>query len=420
MNPTPDATVLAGEPIAPIRPHERLRELDVLRGFTLIGVLLVNISDFTRNSHEGLDPWWYQALGAATGGKFATLFQLMFGIGFAVQMDRWRGPASHQVPRYVLRCAVLFAIGWAAEFLGSGMILVGYAMTALGLLFFRNVRARTLLVSVAVFLVLYSWKADQVTRSQLNTWSSRDSVTAVLRQQAASARQDRMMRLVRQSRAESASFFRSRSLWLQGNFERFRQGLVLPNLGTFTLFLLGMILWRKRAFLIPAERSRRRLLYTTLALTAGLAGQLWAAQHVDDGGVRSALEQAQRRGTDFVTMTLLSLGYASSVLMLYRAGVLARLWSLLAWQGRMGLTVFILQNFVLVWIFSDWGLGFKNLSYRWDVPLTLIITTALLVVCRVWLSRFRSGPVEGLWRFLTYGMLGTRGRTPEVISPATS
>ena len=283
--------MLAGEPIAPIRPHERLRELDVLRGFTLIGVLLVNISDFTRNSHEGLDPWWYQALGAATGGKFATLFQLMFGIGFAVQMDRWRGPASHQVPRYVLRCAVLFAIGWAAEFLGSGMILVGYAMTALGLLFFRNVRARTLLVSVAVFLVLYSWKADQVTRSQLNTWSSRDSVTAVLRQQAASARQDRMMRLVRQSRAESASFFRSRSLWLQGNFERFRQGLVLPNLGTFTLFLLGMILWRKRAFLIPAERSRRRLLYTTLALTAGLAGQLWAAQHVDDGGVRSALDQ---------------------------------------------------------------------------------------------------------------------------------
>ena len=420
MNPIPEATPFADDPIAPIHPHERLRELDVMRGFTLVGVLLVNISDFTRNSHEGLDPWWYQALGAATGGKFATLFQLMFGIGFAIQMDRWRGPASHQVPRYILRCAVLFAIGWAAEFLGSGMILVSYAMTALGLLFFRNVRRRTLLVSGAVFLALYSSRADQVVRSQLSSWNTRDSVTAVLRQQEATVRQNRMMSLVRQSRAQSASFFRSRSLWIQGNFERFRLGLVLPNLGTFTLFLLGMFLWRKRVFSIPAEHSRRQLLYTILALMVGLGGQLWAAQQNDNGGVRSALEQAQRRGTDFVTMTLLSLGYASSVLLLLRTGVFARLWSLLALQGRMGLTVFILQNFALVWIFSDWGLGFKNLSYRWDIPLTLIITTAVLVVCRVWLGRFRSGPVEGLWRLLTYGTRGTGGKPPRAISPATS
>ena len=410
-----------GGSVAPVLPEQRLQSLDVLRGFTLVGVLLVNTSDYTRNSHEGLDPLWYQTLAAATGGKFATLFQLMFGIGFAIQMDRWRGPTSHVVPRYVVRCAVLFLIGWVAEFLGGGLIVAVYAMTALGLLLFRNAASRTLILWGVAFLVLYSFNADKIAISRMQAWRSRDPSAATLRQEAGREGRERMNTLVRRSRTESPdSYWHSRSLWIQANVERFRQGLVLPSLGTFTLFLLGVFLWRQRVFDPPVERNRQLLLFTILALTIGLAGQIWAAFTGGDETMRAPLAQATRRGLGFTTRTLLSLGYASLVLMLHHAGVLRRLWSLLAWQGRMGLTVFIAQNFILAWLYYDWGLGLKNLSYRWDIPITLITTAVLIVACRAWLGRFRAGPVEWLWRVLTYRLTSIRPGARETTAPATT
>jgi len=378
-----------------VSPGERIRTLDVLRGFTLVGVLLVNVSDFTRNDHTGLDPWWYHALGIATGGKFATLFQLMFGIGFAIQMGRWAGPRV-AIPRYVIRCAMLFLIGWAAEFLGgNGIILIGYAMTALGLLLFRRASARAAMAWGVGLGLIHAAGIDGLAASRYRAWGDRDPAVAAAHRQAQVAEQAGIRGLFQRTRAAPDSYLRSRAAWVRYLWENFRLGYMLPSLGTLGLFLLGVAFWRGGVLVPTGPRPLGLPIAAAASIAIGLGTQFALATI------------GQRKGAvfgvlDWLSILLLSLGYATAVLLLAERGSLTRLLDLLGLQGRMGLTVFVLQGFIMSFVYSGWGLGQSQLSYRWDIPLTLMITTLLIAVCALWLSRFYQGPLEWLWRKVTY------------------
>ncbi len=379
-------------------PAERIRALDVIRGFTLIGVLLVNVSDFTRNDHTGLDPWWYKALGAATGGKFMTLFQLMFGIGFAIQMSRWPANPRLSVPRYIVRCAVLWLIGWAAEFFGgNGIILIAYATAALGLLLFRGVSARTAFAWGVGLALLHAADIDGLAAARYRAWQDRSPVVAAAHQQARAAEQARIGELYQRFRSESDSYLRSRATWVRTLWERYRLGYMLPNLGMLALFLLGLAFWRS-GVLTPIGPRQPSLPFAAVgAIVIGLGGQLaLAATKHSEGGALGVL--------NWLTTTLLALGYGIVVLLLAERSRLPRLFGLLQLQGRMGLTVFVLQGFAMSWVFYDWGLGLSQVSYRWDIPLTVLITFLLIALCAAWLSRFPQGPLEWIWRRLTYGV----------------
>lgn len=382
----------------PGRAGERIWVLDVIRGFTLIGVLLVNVSDFTRNDHTGLDPWWYKALGAATGGKFVTLFQLMFGIGFAIQMSRWPANPRLSVPRYVVRCAALWLIGWAAEFFGgNGIILIAYATAALGLLPFRRVSARAALAWGVALALLHAGGLDRLGTERYRAWQDRSPVVAAAHQQARAAEQARIGELYRRFRSESDSYLRSRATWVRTLWERYRLGYMLPNLGMLALFLLGLAFWRSDVFTPTGPRPPSLPLAAVGAIVIGLGGQLaLAAMAHAEGGALGVL--------NWLTTTLLALGYGTVVLLLAERGRLPRLFGLLQLQGRMGLTVFVLQGFAMSWIFNDWGLGLSQMSYRWDIPLTVVITVLIIALCAGWLSRVPQGPLEWIWRRITYGV----------------
>jgi uncharacterized protein len=367
---------------------ERLHWLDALRGFTLVGVLLVNLSDYSRNPKGNLDPLWYQLMGIATGGKFATLFQILFGVGFAVQMTRWLVPDGRVVGRYLLRCIALFIIGWAAEFLiGGGAILITYAMTAVFLLFFRRSGPRAALGWGLAFIVASGAGLDRAIAERVTAGSDNTRPGALYREYI----------------AREGSYLPSRVVRARMAWEVFRQGHWLPRFGTLGLFLLGLALWRGGIFLGGTRYIRHLAKMVSLAIPLGLAGQaalsglgFWAG---DAGG---GLPQALRGVVDHTTVLLLSLGYAALVLWLIEAGRMRRLFDLLALQGRMGLTVFILQYAAMGIIFFRWGLGYSELSFRWDLPLTIAITGMMIAFAGAWFSLFRVGPLEWLWRTMTY------------------
>lgn len=367
---------------------ERLHWLDALRGFTLVGVLLVNLSDYTRNPKGALDPLWYQLMAIATGGKFATLFQLLFGVGFAVQMTRWLVPGGRVVGRYALRCVALFVIGWAAEILiGGGAILITYSMTAAFLLFFRRSGPRAALGWGLVFILASGAGVDRAIGQRVSAGTDYTQLGAMHQEYV----------------ANEGSYAASRIVKARTAWEIFRQGNLLPRFAILGLFLLGLGVWRSGIFTGGRRYTRQLAAIALLGIPFGFAGQValsrlgfWA----EDAG--SVMLRSFRGMVDYSTIVLLSLGYASLVLWLLETGRLRRLFDLLALQGRMGLTVFILQYLAMGIVFFKWGLGYSELSFRWDVPLTIAITGMMIAFAGAWFSRFRVGPLEWLWRLMTY------------------
>ena len=142
----------ADKVLAPVAPGERIHTLDVLRGFALLGIALVNVEFFTRPLQDinapGIDPtssgvdyfaeWMTYFF---VQGKFWTMFALLFGMGFTVMIDRADRAGRPFVPAYLRRSLALLGIGLVHTVLiWSGDILVSYALGALLLLVARQVR----------------------------------------------------------------------------------------------------------------------------------------------------------------------------------------------------------------------------------------------------------------------------------------
>lgn len=162
--------------LQPISSAERLQAIDVLRGFALFGILAANMRGFNSPAQVYFNPdlmWTGTADRAVQGlidllisGKFITLFSFLFGLGFAVQLERAESRGADFVGFYCRRLLVLLLIGLAHGFLlWWGDILVPYAVVGFLLLLFRRRLQKTVLtwamiglglpaLIVAVFLVL--------------------------------------------------------------------------------------------------------------------------------------------------------------------------------------------------------------------------------------------------------------------------
>ena len=169
----PDATVVEPivaapsrtEPFAALAGDQRIEALDVVRGFALCGIFLMNIEFFNRpfaSFNEGMPrglagaDWlasWFIAY--FVQGKFWTIFSMLFGMGFAVMLVRAERAGRPFVPVYLRRIVALAVFGAAHFlFLWHGDILFSYAVGALALLIVLYGRARPILIGCAVLIGL--------------------------------------------------------------------------------------------------------------------------------------------------------------------------------------------------------------------------------------------------------------------------
>lgn len=220
--------------LRPVRPVERTQELDVLRGFALLGVLLGNL--FHLYSGRGLTanaatPAPHALDGAATffvdqlvSGKAQTLLTLLFGLGFAMQLVR-AGEQGRQVTGlFVSRLLALLAIGWAhVVLLWWGDVTWTYALTGFFLLPFRRCRPRTLLLIGLVLVivpkvVLGIPESGQAASQVLITWPERHEL---MKQLAAAAVGTDYVALMRANAQWALAFSAPISwypLWLVGQY----------------------------------------------------------------------------------------------------------------------------------------------------------------------------------------------------------
>jgi uncharacterized protein len=401
---------------APVAATERAPLPDILRGFALLGILLMNIEGFVGPlaasvtgvdpSLVGLDRWVDATIYLLVQGKFYTLFSLLFGAGFALILLRAQARGSGGGWLYLRRLLVLLAIGLLhALYIWSGDILTVYALIGLILLLlFRRTPTSRLpkwaiaIYSLPLLLVFLFGLAGQL--AQLDPDAAAEFDRSMQGQQIEMAELEQAQREAYGAEGSFAAANQQRRVdfaWLMG---------YTPIFGPTVLgmFLLGAWFVRSGALLQPERHAGlyRRLQRWGLGL--GLPLALWSVWMLPNTMPdRMDFAVASASNAMLVANLLLCLGYLSTIALLIQSPRWAHRLAVLAPAGRMALTHYLLQSIVCVGIFYGYGLGyFEQLSRAWQVPFVLALFAAQVALSHWWLARYRFGPVEWLWRSLTY------------------
>lgn len=415
-------------PLGPVAAAERVETLDVLRGVALFGVFLMNmvglISAGILSTESQLQALPTAALDHAVHqieiwlfeDKANSLFTFLFGVGFCLQMQRAQARGADFVRIYRRRLIVLLLFGvFHLYFVWTWDVLHLYALAGFVLLALRSVGTRVLCVG-GIVLALFDWRIPQQVLYHYGVDAAlglADTYTdeAVLARQAVS------------SAGDYFGTVRELALYLNGDY--FLCGAVVGwfvyALGRFMLGAwVGRRGWLERAHeFLPG--FRRVLCWT---LPAGLliaAAELLILGHAERAaGNLWSHWFALARAAHAVSVPLLAAGYLCAIVVALHTVRGHRWLAPFADVGRMALSNYVAQSFVIGFVLFGIGPGLALAGRVGPAYLTLIVIVVYsiqVVASRWWLQRFRFGPLEWAWRGLTYGSFPEMRRT-DVLSSA--
>ena len=404
---------LAQNQQGPTTAKERHVILDALRGLSLLGIALANFPEFALWTFLSADE--QQAMTTAdidgvvrymqyllVDGKFYTIFSLLFGVGFSLILSR------HPVSLFMRRMLLLAVIGFChLMFIWSGDILLLYACGGLLLPLFIRLKDKALL-AVAVVLIVLPVGLDALTefggidfaRPFYDAWWAEASRQGITEENFATWLRD------------ADSYPKMFAFLCQGACERmweFVEGHRLPKV--VGLFMLGYLIGKHRLYARFEELPLRKVCFVAFAVGVPMSIlYAWSATHGHPWGqtVHSLLYAA--------SVIPMAAGYVTAMCMWYQICQLsarpkdacyqwdARIFNWLAAPGRMALSNYISQSLVGVLLFYGLGFGLGCSFGLVYVELTAFAVFVLqIVICKWWFRHFRFGPLEWVWRMLTYG-----------------
>ncbi len=394
----------------PTPASERNPVIDILRGFALIGILLVNFPGSEAARTGGVDDAVGKLLSILVSGKFYTTFSFLFGLGFALQLIRAQARGQRIVPVYVKRMVVLFLIGLGhAILIWPGDVLMMYAVMGFFLILFRNRSAKVLLPATVLVL------AGGFFLSMSNRpFLVRDLVPRVVNPEA--EQESDLQKALAFNEISDAG----RRVWaatisgtyleaVSSRFDFWRLSsqltfrYVWPT--SFAMFLIGMLAGRYRLIRYPLARS------VLIKRVIWIALPIWLVLGVLTTYGPQVLGSFYYK----IHWKLISLGwmlhapagslfYISVILFILtrKPHWITRLAPLAA-IGRMALTNYLLQSIVGTCLYYGYGLNLQTkLGYFAGLLLAMIVFALQVLLSTWWLRRFRFGPMEWLWRSLTY------------------
>lgn len=397
------------EIISPIRSKERYILLDALRGVALFGICLANFPEFSLYTFlkdevtagmptAGIDRILRYLQYIFIDGKFYTLFSLLFGIGFSIIISNAERKQVNGFRIFYRRMGILLVIGFLhLMFIWSGDILMLYALAGLFLPVFRNLSNRKLLTVSALLLLLPIVIDTLITISGINP-----SATVIRMQQYYCTKygitNDNFGYWLRDADSYADVF----KFLIQGAFVRMQEFIDGNRFfKVMGLFLLGFYIGRNRLY---ARLSDKRILLKrifTYGLIMGLPTSVlyaWSAMNGYPWGLAGH--------SVLYTISVFPLGFAyvAGISLWYFHHKESCIFRILATLGRMALTNYIGQSIWGMIIFYGIGIGWgadTGLVY------VLLIATGIYLVeiifSHIWLHYCQFGPLEWIWRMLTYG-----------------
>lgn len=392
----------------PVDPRQRIQAVDIVRGFALFGVLLVNMFNFGAYSIIWNDPGdelAFSVMRLFFETKSWRLFSFLFGFGFAFQLIRAMEGGSKFAPVYLRRLIILFVIGAGHALFYDGDILMLYAELGLLLVLFRKVPPRLLLVlSIGLLAVFPIGRAATSLLEPMQTVPTAD-YAARLEAATANIEVDRRTHVyavgsMREVMADNAHLANPFAGILSAE----------SSLAMFAMFLLGLYVGQRRIFHdIPMHiQLIRRVFWWGFPI--GLVSM--GAERILNATTGYAVFREQQAtllpqlfGDVLFTYgsTLLALGYAAGITLLAQNNRGRQLLAPFGAAGRMALTVYLSGSIMFGMLF--YGFAFGKAFYLGPAAVTgyAVLFFAIQVLFSVWwTNRFRFGPMEWLWRALTY------------------
>lgn len=411
----------------PLPPSERLETLDVVRGFALLGILLMNILAFGLPFRAYIDP---TADGATQGIDFAvfllvdllaegmprTLFSMLFGAGVVMLACGVRAKSARV---YYRRQFLLLAFGLVDAFvlLWSGDILMLYALCGMALYPLRHWSPKRLFAAAglifAYLAVFYLAMFALLAELPAEVEAIQERLAA---EQPVSAEERETVELWREIYPPPEALALE-ALQFQGSYgqsfaanardvvDLYAVYPLFPLWDALACMLLGMALYKTNVL----QGARSLHFYRRLA-GVGLAIGLIVNAFETTMKTSSGFAVQWTSGVPIITYDLgrvaMALGFAALLIIACRRGWLAKVRSALAAVGRMALTNYVLQSALGLAVFHNIGLGLWNELPRHQLYLIVLAEWAILLAFSVlWLRHRRFGPLEALWRTLTYGRL---------------
>ena len=409
---------------------DRIESLDVLRGFALLGILLVNIVAFGLVSSAFLDPgiyltpiggidyivWAFVEL--SSEGAMRTLFSILFGAGVVLFVTGSTAKSGwlHYRRNFWL---LIFGLINAYIFLWPGDILVTYALSGFVLWFVRNWKARSLLI-LATFLILIGSLQNFVMKSSLEI--ARDAAEEMkisiskgkdLSEETAEWAQgwieykednqaeiDNIPNEVKKRTSSYASAY-------EYNLEKANEMIyfVLPFflfLDALMMMVIGMALF-KLGILDGGRDIKFYIRMMCIGFLIGISINAYEVLLITNSNMDIIETNPYFRFTYHFGRLFMGLGYLGLIILLIKIEKLESLRFRLACVGRMALTNYLMHSVIALFIFSGAGLGLLG-KFSWSqlYLFVLLIWVLQLYISPLWLKYFYFGPVEWLWRLLTY------------------
>ncbi|MDQ3079193.1 MAG: DUF418 domain-containing protein [Pseudomonadota bacterium] len=403
---------------------QRLESLDFIRGCALFGILMMNIVGMGLGSAydnptiaggaTGINLWTWLVINIGFEGTQRALFSILFGAGVILLSSRMEAsgrPDSGDV--FFRRNLWLIGFGLVNSWilLWTGDILYYYGVTALFLYVFRKLPGKTLLtLGIGALLLGAAWSALDVS-NDLNEHRKYEAAAAVAEPLRTTEQKDAIKEFQKAERAPLERFEKLRkatavSYWrsLEARAPRIVHAqsydLYRYFFDIFGMMMIGMALFRLGVLTLEA-RTRTYVAMTLAGYAIGLTINILEARWIM-GNAFSQLSYAEASVSYDLSRFTMTMGHLGLLCLFLRSGILPFVRRSMAAVGRMALTNYLTHSVIALVIFVL--LGWFGEFQRHQLYFVVVsVWAAQFLLSPIWLRHFHFGPVEWLWRYLTYG-----------------
>ncbi len=391
-----------------IAPATRIVSIDFLRGIAVLGILIMNIQSFSMimanygnpaaiAMPEGINKWIWIISHVLASEKFMSLFSMLFGAGLVLLYERKLNQGRHPGKVHYFRNFWLLIFGMLHAYLfWYGDILVAYALCGFFVFLFRKKQVKTLLVWAGVFYIV-PILINLMSGFSIQFWPEESYQQTMQSWNPSSETIEAELAAMRGSFGEQLAFRAGKTIFFQTFLFFFYVFWRVT-----AMMLIGMALFKSGTLLAQKSNGfyiRMLVIGLIIALPLIIIGVILNFRN------EWRMEYSMFYGNQFnyIGSLAMALVYLAIAMLISKSENFGGLKRVLSATGKMAFTNYILMTVIAGFIFYGHGLGlFGSVSRIYQVLIMLAIWAFILMLSPWWLKRFNFGPLEWLWRVLTY------------------